>query len=450
MTIHEPPTEDTQLRTSMTRLQRQTGRLSRILEISQQLTSTLELEPLLQQILQAAAELTGTESASIMLYDEKAGELRFAAATGANAEQLARLRVPIEGSIAGTIWRTRRPMLIANADQDPRHYDGTDQAINFRTRNILGVPLSIQERSIGVLEAINKHGDALFTEEDTKVLCTLAAQAAIAIQNAQFVGELRRAYQKLNQLDSLKSDFIAIASHELRTPLGLILGYASLLRDDASGPAAEQLEVVVQAALRLRGIIEEMVNLRMLDTGERTLQRVTFSIQELIKAVCAESESFATAKGQAISIHVPAAPLWVHADRAQITVVLNNLLTNAVKFTPHGGRIGVSASSRDNEVWVSVSDTGIGIPANDLERIFERFYQVEPHMERRHGGMGLGLAIAKGLVELHGGRIWAESVKGRGSRFTFTLPAGNSPPGSGTLASPSSPAGSGVRSGNGS
>jgi signal transduction histidine kinase len=421
----KPLTESGKLRQRVSILQRQAQQLSRILEINRQLTSTLELEPLLEEIIHSATELTDTEAASIMLYDDKLGELRFAAVTGINAEQLAKMRVPIEGSIAGAVWKTGQPMQVTQADQDPRHYDATDQAIHFQTRNILGVPLSIKERNIGVLEALNKHGDAPFTEEDTQVLSTLAAQAAVAIHNAQLVGALQRAYHKLNQLDSLKSDFIAIASHELRTPLGLILGYASILKDDASGPAAEQLEVVMQAALRLRGLIEEMVNLRHLDTGERVLQRATFPIQDLIKTVCTECESLATAKGQTISFNLPAAPAPVSADRAQITIVLNNLLTNAIKFTPQGGRIAVSVEPRNNEVCVSVSDTGIGIAASDLERIFERFYQVEPHMNRRHGGMGLGLSISKGLVELHGGRIWAESVKGRGSRFTFTLPANN-------------------------
>jgi signal transduction histidine kinase len=141
--------------------------------------------------------------------------------------------------------------------------------------------------------------------------------------------------------------------------------------------------------------------------------------------VCAECDTLAHGKGQTIIFQLPAEPAPVNVDRAQITIVLNNLLTNAIKFTPAGGQIAVGAELHDGQVWVTVSDTGVGIPPGDLERIFERFYQVEPHMNRRHGGMGLGLSIARGMVELHGGRIWAESVVGRGSRFTFTLPAGD-------------------------
>jgi signal transduction histidine kinase len=426
MTLDPQPTKTST--GELKQLKRQAQRLARILEISQQLTSTLELEPLLQEIIRAAAELTNTEAASILLYDEKAGKLSFAAATGANSEQLARKTVPIEGSIAGSIFKSGQAMLITQADQDPRHYDGIGKAIGFHPRTILGVPLSIKSRNIGVLEALNKHNDVPFADEDTQVLSTLAAQAAIAIQNAQMVGALQKAYKKLGELDKLKSDFIAVASHELRTPLALVLGYATMLKEDTRGEAAAKLDVVVQSALHLRGLIEDMVNLRQMETGKTAPQRSTFKLQELIRGVCADCDDLATAKGQTISFQLPSEPLNVNADRTQMTIVLNNLLTNAIKFTPDGGRISVQAEPRGNDVRVSVIDSGIGVPAADLERIFERFYQVEPHLTRRHGGMGLGLSIAKELVELHNGRIWAESVEGKGSRFSFTLPAEGAPP----------------------
>jgi signal transduction histidine kinase len=227
------------------------------------------------------------------------------------------------------------------------------------------------------------------------VLSTLAAQAAIAIQNAQFISALQIAYKKLDDLDRLKSDFIAIASHELRTPLGLILGYASMLKDEAGGAAAQKLDVVVQSALRLRGLIEDMVNLSHVESGQIGLRLETFCLQDLVQLVHMECDSLATAKNQSVTLNLPAEPLQIGADRAKLTVVLNNLLTNAIKFTPGGGRIMVG---------------------------------VEPHLTRRQGGMGLGLPIAKAIIELHGGRIWAESVQGKGSRFTFTLPVSSKTP----------------------
>ncbi len=425
----EPTARTGELRASITDLQQQTQRLQRVLEISQGLTSTLELESLLQQILEAATELTETEAASIILYDERAGDMHFVASTGRNSQELERqnIRVPVEGSIAGTVYKTRRPMVIEKAQADPRHYSQVDQKIDFKTRSILGAPLLFKERAIGVVEVLNKCSNEPFSEEDIQMLSTLAAHAAVAIENARLVIALQKAYQKLNEMDKVKSDFIAIASHELRTPLGLILGYAAMLKDEAGETADEKLGVVLNSALRLRGIIEEMVNLRHIDTGTE-LELSNFDVRELVGTVCNDCESLAATKGQIINRKLPTAAITVHADWSKVALALTNLLTNAIKFTSNNGVIEVAIQLRDKELWVSVTDNGPGIPAKDLERIFERFYQVEHHMTRKHGGMGLGLSIARGMVELHHGRIWAESKLGQGSRFTFVLPMSEAAP----------------------
>ena len=416
-----PQTGD--LRLSYTILQRQTDRLQRILQISQILSGTLDLDKLLSLILAAATELTDTESASILLLDKSGSELHFTASSGQPIEKLAELKVPIEGSLAGSILTAGKPMVIQDARHDPRHYGGVDQQIDFVSRSILGVPLMLQDKSIGVLEAVNKSGDGEFSEEDGQVLMALAAQAAVAIANAQLVMALQVAYKQLNEVDRLKSDFIAIASHELRTPLGLILGYAAMLKDDASAETAQQLDVVLNGALRLRELIDDMVNLQYLAEGQANLEVGEFSIQDLVQVGVQSVNEICTSKQHTLAFDLPPQPLRVKADRAKIALVLNNLLTNAIKFTEPQGRIAISAELHSSEVWVHVADTGIGVPASDLELIFDRFYQVEPHLTRKYGGLGLGLAIAKGMVELHGGRIWCESVVGLGSRFTFSLPA---------------------------
>jgi signal transduction histidine kinase len=415
-----PQTGD--LRISYSVLQRQADRLQRILKISQTLTGTLDLDKLLSLILSAATELTDTEAASILLLDESGSELHFTASSGQSIEKLAELKVPIEGSLAGSILTSGKPMVIENVRQDPRHYGGVDQQLAFVSRSILGVPLMLQDKSIGVLEAVNKRGDGTFSEEDGQVLMTLAAQAAVAIENAQLVTALQLAYKQLNEVDQLKSNFIAIASHELRTPLGLILGYAAMLKDDASAETARQLDVVLHSALRLRGLIDDMVNLQYVAEGKAELEIVEFSIQDLVQVGVQSVNEICTSKQHTLTFDLPPQPLCVKADRAKIALVLNNLLTNAIKFTEPRGRIAVSAETHDGELQVHVADTGVGVPAGDLELIFDRFYQVEPHLTRKHGGLGLGLAIAKGMVEMHGGRIWCESVEGQGSRFTFSLP----------------------------
>jgi len=396
--------------------------LERILEISRELTSTVALVPLLARIVDTAAELTESESASILLQDKRTGELRFQTATGDRSEQLADIPVPIEGSIAGTVLISGEPLIIRDAQADPRHFAGVGQKTGLEIRSLLAVPLQVKERRIGVLEAINKQDDKVFSQEDVEILMTMAAQAAVAIENARLVGALRDAYQRLGQLDKLKSDFISIASHELRTPLSLILLYAAMLREDLGEGAKAKLDPVLRAATRLKGIMETMFNLRYLETGQMDLAPSRFDLRAEVQEACKDYETLAGTAGLALSSSLPDEEMPIYADREKVRVVLDNLISNAVKFTSAGGHVRVALCRRGKDLEMSVADTGIGIPGEDLERIFERFYQVEDHLIRRQGGMGLGLSIVKGLVDLHGGRVWAESVLGRGSRFVVVLP----------------------------
>jgi signal transduction histidine kinase len=418
-----PQTGD--LRRSFTLLRRQAERLQRILEISQILTSTYDLDKLLEIILAAATELTKTEAASILLLNEGGTELRFAATTGNDKEKLMALRVPVDNSLAGTILHLGEPMVFDNVQQDPRHFDEVDKKIAFESRSILGVPLLMRDRPVGVLEAVNKLDSSPFSEEDGQLMMTLAAQAAVAIENARLITALQKAYEQLNRVDQIKSDFIAIASHELRTPLGLILGYAAMLKEDVQNPeTTEQLDVVMNSALRLRDLIDDMVNVQHIEEGKAKLVLSEFAMQDVVKSVVQAVSELYTTKEQEMLVSLPPQPLQVKADRDKITLVLNNLLTNAIKFTDPHGRIMISAERQNGDIQVHVADTGIGIPASEIELIFDRFYQVEPHLTRQHGGLGLGLAIAKGMVEMHGGKIWVESVEGLGSRFSFSMPVG--------------------------
>ncbi|RLC95801.1 MAG: hypothetical protein DRI77_09490 [Chloroflexi bacterium] len=143
----------------------------------------------------------------------------------------------------------------------------------------------------------------------------------------------------------------------------------------------------------------------------------------MVREACKDIETIAETNGLSLQADLPDEGVPIQADKEKMRVVLDNLISNALKFTPAGGGVRVALCSKDDEVEITVSDTGIGIPSEELERIFDRFYQVEDHMTRRHGGMGLGLSIVKGLVELHSGRVWAESIPGQGSRFVVVLPA---------------------------
>ncbi len=405
-------------------LERRIGYLERIVKISQILNSTLSLGPLLQIIIQAATELTNTEACSIMLIDKNTGELRFAEATGGLTDKLKKVSVPLENSIGGLVARQNRPLLIRDAKNDPRWHRGVDETTDFETRSILGVPLVVRDQVIGVLEVVNKKSEEGFTQDDIQIATTLSAHASIAIENARLMDELQEAYRELAEIDQIKGDFVSIASHELRTPLAVILGYATFLRDNVSGQASEQLDIVLSSAMRLRALIDDMVNLRHVQTGEVQLERSIFSLRQLILDVMNEFGDVGAGKQQALTTKFTPgdSPLNIDADRQKIYLVVANLISNAVKFTPEGGRIHVSVTLKGHKYWINVIDTGIGIPKAEYERIFDQFYQVEPSLTRRYQGMGLGLSLVKGMIEIHKGRIWVESVVNKGSNFTVILP----------------------------
>jgi signal transduction histidine kinase len=279
-----------------------------------------------------------------------------------------------------------------------------------------------KDHIIGVLEAVNKI-EGTWTDDDRRSLLVLASQAAIAIQNAQIMEQLQQAYNELNQLDKLKNDFISIASHELRTPLSVILGYATFLKEEAQGEAGAHASAVLNSALRMRNLIEDMTNLRYLKLGEAELKREHLPLAALFQAAQSDVQALAQAKGHQFQVDTPDVGVVVVVDRSKFGMALTNLLNNAIKFTPSGGQIRLTYNLKPGSVWIIVQDTGVGIPQDQLEKIFEEFHQVEDHMTRRHGGMGLGLSIARALVEAHGGRIWAESQgTNRGSTFYINLP----------------------------
>jgi signal transduction histidine kinase len=409
----------------MENVAQQVAVLKRLAEISTVLNSTLELEPLLGIIMDAAAEITDAEGASVLLWDDTRRELRFAATTTRQAGLgLVGQIVPLAGSIAGSAMSENRIVQVDDAAHDPRHFSGVDEAKDFETRSLVAVPMTAKERMIGVLEVVNKR-QLPWTADDHHYLSILAAQAAVAIEVAQLFTALQKANAELSELDKLKNDFIAIASHELRTPLGVILGYASFLHETSQGAVSDHASKVLHSALQLRGIIEQLTNLRYLQQRETELERIPTKLGELLAEARHDILDMASAKKHQLEIISTNNDLILSVDPIRVTMALTNILNNAVRFTPDGGTITIQTELRDDEVWIAVTDSGIGIAEDQLERIFDKFYQVEDHMTRTYGGLGIGLSIAKALIEAHGGRIWANSLGlGHGATFTVSLPLG--------------------------
>ncbi len=395
--------------------------LERLFEITRSLSASVDLETYLQSILSAATELTESESASLLEYDEGSQEFTFKSVPWFHRDAVGSARVPLSGSIAGWVFLNIRALAIDDVANDSRHYDKIDELAGFQTRSLLGVPVILHGRPVGVFEVFNKKKN--YTGEDILIVETLASLASTAMQNDMLEKNILSSQEEARELDQLKNEFIAITSHELRTPLGLILGHATFLRELVGGDFQEQVDAIIRNASRLKEIIESLTSVDNYETGGSLVRPRRISVARIIEDVTSSFHEMAVSKGVTVKTEIPQGrELWADIDGGKISIVLSNLLKNALTFINDGGHVIIRGEQKPEYVTVTVQDDGLGIPAKDLPHIFDRFYQVESHLTRRHGGMGLGLSVAKVMVEMHGGRIWAESKEGEGSTFTFLLP----------------------------
>ncbi|MDX2138383.1 MAG: GAF domain-containing sensor histidine kinase [Chloroflexota bacterium] len=390
------------------------SRYERVIEISQQLTSTLDAKTLLRRIITAASDLTDSEAASILLLDTATGELRFEMATNWSTPELERFVVPLEGSIAGWVVLNNEVRVIADTRQEPDFFPDVDKDTGFKTHNLIAVPLrSHQGKVIGTLEAINKLNNADYDVEDVKMLTMLAVHAAIAIENV-------RLFQQ--------SDFMAEMVHELRNPLQSLKSSATLLQRRAlpDDKRAETLSMMESEIERLVKLTTEYLDIARLESGRTTLQIAEVPLDALVTECVQQVQPQAVERQIDVGITLNA--LTVRADRGKVKQVLLNLLTNAVKYNRPSGKIHISVvpieEADTHYGQVSVTDTGYGISKENQRNMFQKFYRV-PDTAHSTQGTGLGLAIARHIIEAHGGAIWLESEVDKGSTFYFTLPTAN-------------------------
>ncbi len=398
------------------------SRMERLIQIGRQLSAVADLERMLEAILLTAVDLTDSETASILEFDEENKNLRFLALPRSRRKSLTSILVPVDKSIAGRALREKKTVAENNAPNAPDFFKVADQLSGFHTHSLLATPVLFRGEPLGVIEVLNKSPAPDYTEDDVTILETLAGQAAVAIQNARLQRLLDKTKEEATRLEKMKNDFIAITSHELRTPLGLILGHATFLHEVIDVEHRPQLDIIVKNAMRLKDIIENMNSVDNVDAGTSILHRRTVSVRTLVEKVVRGLTPEVEQKNLTLATDMSASDLMIEGDGEKIEIAIANLIKNAVTFTDDGGHIFVLAEEIPGYVRLSVVDDGIGIPAEDLPHIFERFFQVESHLTRKHGGMGLGLAVTKTMIEMHGGRIWVESAEGRGSIFTMVLP----------------------------
>jgi signal transduction histidine kinase len=397
--------------------------LARLIEVSLRLNSTLNLDELLQFIIHSATEILDCESVSILLYDEEKKHLVFTAASGYDTKGQDETPVLLDNSLAGTIFRENKVISLSGVQADSQHFLMVSRRFHLEVKNLLGVPMRIQDKPTGVLEAVNKRGGK-FDESDADILAVIASQAAVAIHNARLVKALKDTYSELQAADRLKTNFLALASHELRTPLGVIIGYATFLQKESPGELSEHAKQVLNAAMQMRTLVDAMTNMDMLRSSQMIMHQLVVPLQQIMLAAFNDMKNLAEAKKQQVKLDFSETPILVKCDPEKLKSAFVNLLDNAVRFTPEYGKLGLGAVPQsDGEVLSWVQDSGIGLNQTELKKIFAEFYQIEPHTTRTHGGMGIGLSIAKGLIEAHGGKIWAESPgPGKGATFKVLLP----------------------------
>ncbi len=380
-------------------------RYQRLIEISQGLVSTLDLDTLLDRIVHAAADLSNASEASILLFDENKGELVFQAAT--NKPQVRGLSVPVGGSIAGWIISNRQPIIIPDVEKDDRYFKDIEETSRVTTKSLLGVPLVTKNKVIGALEAINKKNGG-FTEEDQEILMTLGAQAAIAIENT-------RLFQQ--------SDLIAEFVHEIRTPLSSITTAAQLLQyPQLPEEKHEQMAKVIQTeSVRLSEMATSFLRLARLESGRTRFNFQKISIPNLLTECANLMEMNASQEGLKLTVDYPGNFPNINGDYDKIKQAIINLLSNSIKYNRPGGQIILRSYKEAENVVIEVEDTGIGISEENQNRLFEKFYRV-PGSENISFGTGLGLTIVKRIVEGHKGKIKSNSIQGVGTTFSMIFP----------------------------
>lgn len=395
----------------------------RLMEISRSLSSPTTVEELADTLGALAMSLTGSRYAVIALVEEKTNALQWASATGERTAVSVRCPEPPQGGIAARVLKAGKPLVINNVDHHPRAGDEIQECFGLQGHTLLAVPISSAGEGIGVLKVLNKEAPGGYRADDVTLVQALADLAGPMIEARILRDELDITSAEVDRLDRMKSDFIAIASHELRTPLGLILGHATFIQDYVPEEYSEQMEVIIRSAMRLKELIEDMSAIAHKDQGAARVRGARFDLSQLVQSVVERFAQAAEAKDVELSSDVQQpGVLMVDGDRDKIDVVIDNLIKNAINFTDAKGQVGVKAEESEGYAQVFVVDTGIGIPADEVDRVFERFYQVESHLTRKHGGMGLGLSIAKAMVEMHNGQIWCESKEDVGSLFCVMLP----------------------------
>jgi signal transduction histidine kinase/pSer/pThr/pTyr-binding forkhead associated (FHA) protein len=430
-------------------------KLTVISRLSNEVTTIVEVDALLEKVADIVLEVIRCDRAFLILAHQ--GRL-----TPKVIRKRAGIKdhkgLTISGTILAQVLREGKAILTRDAEDDAR-FNGSDSIAFYSIRSAVTVPLRVKENILGVLHLDRVTAATPFKEEDLEILALLCNQAAPMLANAQLVEELRRTNAELRQakeevlrwnldleqkveertrevvrkseeiakLNQQKDELMGMVAHDLRTPITAILGFTDVMtqhlaQEDAVERLGEDVQIVQRISSEMSELLNDLLDVAKIEAGKITIVRERRPIRDLL-CECYQTYLYLTeGKNLKLLLDVPDDLLAVAHDARRIGQVLNNLLANATKFSRTGDTITLGARREGNVVEVWVADTGQGIPADELPKVFGRFQQTSTKATDGQVGTGLGLAIAKKLVEMHGGSIWVESKLGVGTRFAFTLP----------------------------
>jgi signal transduction histidine kinase/DNA-binding response OmpR family regulator len=447
---------------------RRNRELTTLNELAALFTSPLHLDEILQGLMDRVCACMRVEAGWLLLKDPETDTLIVRFAAGRHKEAVEGRRFKLDEGIACRVFREGVPALVPDAQKDPRFRSGMDAAFEFTPGSVLYAPLRARNSILGVLQVVNSPPSRPLGEEDLSLLGVIAAQAAMTIEHSrpsetihqhaaglealvqERTRELEAANEQLRELSRHKSEFLSTLSHELRAPLHYIIGFSDLLLMEGYDPLTDRqtrfLRHIQKSSRHLLQLINDILDLRKIEAGMIDLRPEALSVVQAVEEVLTVHRELANKKAQEFQADIPPNLPPLTADPIRFKQILVNLLSNAMRFTPEQGRIVLTARqvsacaegpetdggaerAEDSKPWpwleIRVTDTGVGIEAADLPRLFQPFVQLGTAAVGRHEGSGLGLAITKRLVELHGGRIWAQSEgEGCGSTFTIVLPLG--------------------------
>ena len=411
------------------------AQLEALREVDAAVGSSLDLDEVLERIVSNAVRLTNlgfgditlrTDGGSILEYDETSDTFGVRGTFGSSPAQLEQLRaITIDReTLVGRCAQADQPLAIpdlATVERDPF----LDLVFQDGWRSVLAIPMLRSDTIIGVL-MIRRRGTGEFPPDVIDLLETFAGQSALAIVNARLFRELETKTRELEIASNHKSEFLASMSHELRTPLNAVIGFSEVLLERMFGELNdrqdEYLRDIWNSGRHLLELLNEILDLSKVEAGQMVLESNTFSVSSALDYTLAMVRERASSHAINVTVDVADDVGTIEADELRFKQVLLNLLSNAVKFTPDGGSVSVRAYREETDLAVTVTDTGVGVPAEDQQRIFESFQQGRRGPAKEEG-TGLGLTLSRRIVGLFGGRMWLDSTVGEGSTFGFSIPA---------------------------